>query len=246
MTNRDHTPVPSSWTQESRVGDTLFIDGEIQDIQWSQLESGEYKGVRRVVLNSFGGLVNGALELARVIRQNNIDTVVPAGGVCMSACTLVFQAGINRQAHWSSVFMYHPPRSSRVGMVNFNDYCEENGEQACKQREQEYLGSARDTAEKFYAHYEALGADPGLTTLLMNMPEEPEEAWREDGNWFKKVDLVFAADPDAEVIDERLMEPAIFPLHVLKQFHVVTEFFGADPGWEVDPTHDSGAGVGFP
>lgn len=53
---------------------------------------------RIVVLNSPGGMVDTALEMAREIRKRGLQTYVPAGLGCYSACAYMFLAGENRQA----------------------------------------------------------------------------------------------------------------------------------------------------
>ena len=182
VVNSAHTPIPSLWTQESRVGDTLYIDGKIQDIQWSNLRDGEYKGIKRIVLNSFGGHVEGAKELAQVIREQGLMTVVPAGGVCMSACTLLFQAGVKRQAHQSAIFTYHAPRSGQIGVSKIRDLCKVRGEEYCKKIVDDLIASARDTADNFFNLFLQYGLDPALKDVFYSLPEETEEIWKEDGN----------------------------------------------------------------
>lgn len=237
ITNPDHTPEPSRWTQESRVGDTLFIDGEIQEIQWSFLEFGEYKGVRQIVLNSYGGLVRGAEDFARVIREQGITTVVPAGGVCMSACTLLFQAGLKRQAHESSLFMYHAPRAGHIGMARFERLCKEKGADYCEEKKVEFIAKAEGAALDFFQGFYQYGLNPRLKEIIFSLPEENESQWIKDGNWFKKVDLFFSPSPSHPFILDRKKEGplALRSLEELEDFNVITEWFSTDPGWKVDP-----------
>jgi hypothetical protein len=51
-----------------------------------------------VVLSSDGGLVDQALNVARSVRRNGVNTLVPADGGCYSACALIFLAGRIRVA----------------------------------------------------------------------------------------------------------------------------------------------------
>lgn len=51
---------------------------------------------RVVLLDSRGGQVEQALELAREIEQRGLSTVVPRGAGCYSACAYVFFAGRER------------------------------------------------------------------------------------------------------------------------------------------------------
>ncbi len=233
VSNPAHTPSPSLWTQESRVGDTLYIDGEIQDIQWSILRDGEYKGVKRIVLNSFGGSVDGAKEFAKVIREQGLVTVIPAGGVCMSACTLLFQAGIKRQAHRSAIFIYHAPRAGKIGISKLHDRCKKNGKEYCEQAISDYVAGSTASADAFFNLFLQYDLNPELKDLFYSLPDESEEFWREDGNWFKKIDLVFTQDPSDQRIAQ-LYTPCVLDHSYLDEFNVVTDWFDHDPGWVTD------------
>lgn len=233
VSNPSHTPEPSAWTQESRVGDTLYIDGEVQEIQWSALRSGEYKGVKRVVLNSRGGLVMGAVLLAKEIRAQGLTTVIPAGGVCMSACTLLFQAGVKRQAHSSAIFMYHAPRSGRIGIANLLRKCKEKGPRYCRERQQEFVDRADQVTNDFFEVYYEYDLNSEFMNWMYTLPEEPESQWREDGNWFKKADLVFSNDAEDSRLS-RLEGFVTMPTSYLQELNVVTDWFTDDPGWAVD------------
>jgi hypothetical protein len=52
----------------------------------------------RLILNSSGGSVEDALFIADVVRTRRIETVVPAGSTCQSACVFIFFAGVGREA----------------------------------------------------------------------------------------------------------------------------------------------------
>ncbi|MEJ8571898.1 ATP-dependent Clp protease proteolytic subunit [Microbaculum marinum] len=52
--------------------------------------------VKTVVLNSPGGSVGDALEIARMIRDGGYDTAVEAGGYCASSCPLLLAGGNER------------------------------------------------------------------------------------------------------------------------------------------------------
>lgn len=51
-----------------------------------------------LVLSSDGGLVDQALNVARSVRRNGVNTLVPHDGGCYSACALIFLAGKLRVA----------------------------------------------------------------------------------------------------------------------------------------------------
>lgn len=52
--------------------------------------------IAALVLNSGGGSVTGALDLAAYVRARKLDTGVAAGGTCSSSCFTVWAAGVRR------------------------------------------------------------------------------------------------------------------------------------------------------
>ena len=63
--------------------------------------------MRAVALNSRGGSVGEALEMADAIRDRGLVTVVPEGGQCVSACVLLFAAGSRKIASTGSSIGVH-------------------------------------------------------------------------------------------------------------------------------------------
>ncbi|SEK36859.1 COG3904 family protein [Pacificibacter marinus] len=49
-----------------------------------------------VRLNSPGGSVSGALLISQRLRQENLDTVLGAGNICLSASPYIFASGVAR------------------------------------------------------------------------------------------------------------------------------------------------------
>lgn len=70
--------------------DSILVDGMIEFGLTRQLEKKlqTEKGIRRLVLNSHGGVIGEARGLVRLIREYNLSTHVTSE--CFSACTLVF------------------------------------------------------------------------------------------------------------------------------------------------------------
>jgi hypothetical protein len=58
----------------------------------------EYGVPEVIVLSSDGGLVDQALNVARSVRRNGVNTLVPYDGGCYSACALIFLGGKVRVA----------------------------------------------------------------------------------------------------------------------------------------------------
>lgn len=49
-----------------------------------------------LVLDSPGGDVRTSLSIGRLVRAYGVDTYVPEGGVCYSACVFLFSSGVER------------------------------------------------------------------------------------------------------------------------------------------------------
>ncbi|RYE08169.1 MAG: hypothetical protein EOP22_14545 [Hyphomicrobiales bacterium] len=79
---------------------TLYLDRTIEDAAALDFLRALRKRpeVTTLVLNSDGGLVEQALLIAHEISERGLDTYVPAGSGCYSACAYVFLAGANRKA----------------------------------------------------------------------------------------------------------------------------------------------------
>ncbi len=225
IANPRHTVAPLSSIRDSRVGDTLYIDGKLRPFQYSALQYGKYKGVRRIVLNSLGGIVYDAMKLAEVVREQGLTTVVPANGICMSGCTLVFQAGVKRQAHHSAIFLYHNTRSGPDWVIKHLDpVCQVTDSDDCRKKIEESRQALEKKSEDFLQSYLLYDIDPQLLDLLASLPEQNEEEWMKDGNWSKKVDLVFADNKDDKRI-ANLKDPYILDPSQLSEFNIVIDWF---------------------
>ena len=70
------------------------IDSGALDRVVRALESGS---VEAVLLHSPGGLVDQALAIGREIRARGLDTELPDGAVCLSACPYMLAGGVERR-----------------------------------------------------------------------------------------------------------------------------------------------------
>lgn len=97
-------PVPTRAQAVSPVsvsvdGSTARIDGEITpDVAAGFAALAGRAGLKSVSLNSPGGRVFPALEIARAIKAAGLNTIVPTGDECHSACAFIFLAGNERIA----------------------------------------------------------------------------------------------------------------------------------------------------
>jgi hypothetical protein len=60
-----------------------------------------------VRLNSSGGNLLEAVKIADIVRQGKIATAVLSGATCASACFVIFAAGNEKYAHYSSMIGVH-------------------------------------------------------------------------------------------------------------------------------------------
>ncbi len=81
-----------------REGDALLMTGGIAEgdarrfEEWLMAED----GIASVRLNSPGGIVEEALTIAHAIRSAELDSVMQAGDICLSACPYMLAGGVNR------------------------------------------------------------------------------------------------------------------------------------------------------
>ena len=88
---------------------------------WRNLPLGHTKDPHIALsLDSGGGSISGANDMATWVRENKVETIVPNGAKCASACVLVWGAGVKK---WAGV-------TSQIGVHNAVDPSKENGEAA--------------------------------------------------------------------------------------------------------------------
>ncbi len=85
----------------------VYLIGPVGPHIKDYIVSRDPKKVKRLHLYSKGGKIRDAMVIAAYVRKNNIETYVGEQGKCYSACTIIFQAGVQRIAHRTAKFMYH-------------------------------------------------------------------------------------------------------------------------------------------
>ena len=110
-------------------GDTLFYNTEKSGldkdyITSSDVESfrkflGEDSGILKVDLNSRGGSTEAGLEIARVVSDFEVETIVSAE--CSSACVAIFLAGNHRQLLAGGLLGFHRPEWAVDDLQKFYD-----------------------------------------------------------------------------------------------------------------------------
>jgi hypothetical protein len=65
--------------------------------------------IEMVMFDSVGGNLVTSIEIGYFIREKGINTLVPANGVCYSACTYAFMGGVERSIDGDAPFAMHRP-----------------------------------------------------------------------------------------------------------------------------------------
>jgi len=99
---------------------TIWIEGKITTQDFNRLDAkieqlAKKRGTREItaVLNSPGGVHFAGLRLGLLFKKNGVQTVVPPGALCASACSSVFFGGYDRRAGKPSRMVHE---TSRVGV----------------------------------------------------------------------------------------------------------------------------------
>jgi hypothetical protein len=74
--------------------------------------------VRGISLNSRGGEINDAADLVKYVKKEGWNTSIPAGGVCASACVMVWSSGAEKSALYPFWVGVHQ---------SFDDYANKDG-----------------------------------------------------------------------------------------------------------------------
>ncbi len=97
----------------SADGQELELSGDIDPGMTDALTDSlsKHPTVRRIRLDSGGGLLEEAEDAASLIHAHRLDTVVSTG--CSSACTVIFVAGIHRRLDTTGQLGFHALQSAR-------------------------------------------------------------------------------------------------------------------------------------
>lgn len=96
---------------------TLYIHGRIAPHIFDEILKIDFDKIHTVDLHSVGGDYVTSMLLSEWIHDYKWNTYVDTGNFCFSGCTVMFQAGANRTAHYTSRFMYHYPTSAEFVSV---------------------------------------------------------------------------------------------------------------------------------
>ncbi len=107
-----------------RPGATLVIDEMITPVVAGRVLAMSDAELAFVELDSVGGDVQSSIDIAHRLRAAGARTHVASGGKCFSACTVIYQGGVDRTAGEEALFLLHyavqiseDPNHARVGSV---------------------------------------------------------------------------------------------------------------------------------
>ena len=166
-------------------GATLFYDSfaadteELQEITWEDLETfssilKSEPGLKTINLNSSGGEITAALEIADLIIDFELDTNVD--GTCDSACTTIFLAGNKRTVERGSKLGFHQSYWDAEYIENFYDSVREYREWETPFEFASWLYS--DTQQEILKKLEYLverGVDAGFA--IKTMQATSDDMW---------------------------------------------------------------------
>lgn len=107
-----------------RDGDTLIARGRIDRGTVQRFENALLRHSERVTtvrLDSPGGSVTDALNLAERIREAKLHTLVDAKDYCASSCPLVLAGGVERRVHRAATVGVHQVYTERGVLADLSD-----------------------------------------------------------------------------------------------------------------------------
>lgn len=148
--------VPMSF---ERDGDTLIARGRIDRTTLQRFESALLRHGDRVTtvrLDSPGGSVNDALNLADRIREAKLHTLVDADDYCASSCPLVLAGGVERRVHRAATVGVHQVYTNRGVIADLSDG----------------MAHAQRISARCQKALQRLGVDPRLWIEAMETPRD--------------------------------------------------------------------------
>jgi hypothetical protein len=184
------TQEPANGPRCRVVGDTFYFEGAVTEEMYYELRD-YHPEIKRLELNSYGGLALPAYKIAELIRQRGILTNVRNGAKCASACTLIFQAGVERSAHPSVRFLYHAPRLSNLWSENWLETRNTVGRQKSLAELAKQFTETQNETERFFVMLVELGINPNFIERYKALPET--STWFLDGNLMRTENLIISA-----------------------------------------------------
>jgi len=183
-------------------GDTLVIEGRIDShiYDYLQYEAQRVAAVRVIELDSLGGNVEWALEIARRIKELGKTTLLTSQHYCASACAFIFAAGRERVAAEDTWIGIHGARLGPGYTSNFQGLCFEDldggavfepRKTGCRQFLDRWYEVTLTRTNEAFAAMEGNGVSPDLRNTYFAMPDDPE--WPAQMNAIRKPDWPLSA-----------------------------------------------------
>ena len=169
------------------VGETFYFDGAVTDEIYYEIKV-HYPQVKRLELNSYGGLIEAGFKIAELVRERQIHTNVRKGAKCASACTLIFQAGAIRTAYPSVRFLYHGARLGGNWLDGWWELRDMKGREAANEFIAEQMIEVRRDTEKLFEAYRRYGMAEEFIQAYKKRSEV--STWFEDGNFYRVEDWI--------------------------------------------------------
>lgn len=99
-------------------GDVLVISGQIENNDDMRMTREMENNPRSIELNSTGGKVEAAINMANMIRSRNIPVFVGSRDTCASACFLLFAAGSSKTVEPGAKIGVHRVSNMQGGEVS--------------------------------------------------------------------------------------------------------------------------------
>lgn len=156
--------------------DYYILNGIINQYEYDKFRA-KIKDIDILVINSKGGLLYIAKQMALLIKQQKITTIIPKDGICESACTLLFQAGTKRIIDPTATIMYHGMR-----FPNMKIYIEECPEyiNECENRFENMKKFIKEETTEYFRLNEKYGASKEIINKFKQ--QNISKTWLEDGN----------------------------------------------------------------
>lgn len=147
--------------------------------------------IKYLVLDSPGGEMQIAYNIALMVRFSDIITVIPKNGVCESACTVIFQAAKERYASKSSSLMYHGVRIDEKVMEAYFKECS-IVTNTCMIMFNALKTLVKNETLKMFQVLEDYGLKHDVFLLLIKQPVDPN--WLRTGNLTGYSEIRFTAE----------------------------------------------------
>ncbi|KKL80113.1 hypothetical protein LCGC14_2007990 [marine sediment metagenome] len=147
--------------------------------------------IKYLILNSPGGDMQFAYNIALMVKYSNIITIIPKNGVCESACTIIFQAAKERHASKSSSLMYHGVSIDIKVMDAYFKECPSVTKQ-CLQVFNRLKDLVKQETIRMYHVLEDYGLKHDVFLLLIKQPVDPN--WLRTGNLTGYSEIRFTAE----------------------------------------------------